>query len=46
MVQYHSISNATLSTVLNSLETYNVGAGQIVQIYYDGTNHVAIYVTN
>ncbi len=46
MVEYHSIVNATLATVLAELETYNVGAGQIMAIYYDGSLHTAIYVTN
>ncbi len=45
MVKYHEITNASLATVLATLESYNVGAGQIVQIFHNGTEYVAIYTT-
>ncbi len=44
MVSYDSISNTTLSTVLAGLETNKISSTRIVNIFYDGTNYVAVYV--
>lgn len=46
MVYYSSISNATLATVLTELGTAGVDKNRIVNIFYDGSLYVAVYVVN
>lgn len=45
MVSYDSISNATLATVLTALNTRRIGANRIINIFYNGSAYVAVYVT-
>lgn len=45
MVSYDSITNATLATVLTTLETRRIGANRIINIFWNGTAYVAVYIT-
>ena len=44
MTEYKSIIDATLANVLTGLETANISASRIVQVFHDGSNYIAIYV--
>ena len=46
MAKSSSYSNATLSVVLSFLDTEGIGQERVVAMYYDGTNHIAIYTVD
>jgi len=46
MVTYNSITNATLATVLTALSDYGVSSERIVNIFWNGSAYVAVYVVN
>ena len=46
MANNFAYTEGTIAAVLTFLDDNNIGPNRIVNIYYNGTNHTAVYTLN